>query len=96
MVQEALTNVTKHAGVRVAEVRVEYTRDRLTVTVANGGRAGPLSGSPQDSGYGVMGMRERARSVGGHVRVGPRTTGGFEVVAELPLDADQLARSPAD
>ncbi|MGW3288632.1 sensor histidine kinase [Streptomyces sp. NPDC001002] len=96
IVQEALTNVTKHAGVRVAEVRLVYARDQLTVTVANDGRAGSLSGSPQDSGYGVMGMRERARSVGGRVRVGPRPAGGFEVVAELPLNADQLARSPAD
>ncbi|MGW1212834.1 sensor histidine kinase [Streptomyces sp. NPDC002499] len=94
--QEALTNVTKHAGVRVAEVRVVYTRDRLTVTITDEGGARPLSTSPKDSGYGVMGMRERARSVGGHVRVGPRTTGGFEVVAELPLDADQLARSSVD
>ncbi|MDH6212770.1 sensor histidine kinase [Streptomyces pseudovenezuelae] len=95
IVQEALTNVTKHAGVHSAEVRLVYTRDRLTVTVANGGGARSGTGSPP-GGYGVIGMHERARSVGGHIRVGPRPTGGFEVIVELPLGAHQLERTSAD
>ncbi|MGW1622212.1 sensor histidine kinase [Streptomyces sp. NPDC002172] len=84
IVQEALTNVTKHAATHTAEVLLAYSRDLLTVTVTNhGGAAPPPSAAP--GGYGLVGMRERARSVGGHVRVGRRPQGGFEVVAKLPL-----------
>ena len=96
IVQEALTNVTKHAGVGAAEVRLVYTRDRLTVTVANDSAARPTPAPPTGDGYGVMGMHERARSVGGRIRVGPGLTGGFEVVAELPLGAHQLERISPD
>ncbi|GAA3806251.1 hypothetical protein GCM10022403_045330 [Streptomyces coacervatus] len=86
IVQEALTNVTKHAAAREAEVRLVYSRDRLTVTVADDGGGPPAVSAPPGGGYGVMGMRERVRSAGGRIRVGPRPRGGFEVVTELPLD----------
>jgi len=82
ILQEALTNVTKHAGTHAAEVRIAYTGDRLRVTITNGGAAeSPAPGS----GFGLLGMRERARSVGGHLRAGHRREGGFEVVTDLPL-----------
>lgn len=88
IVQEALTNVTKHADDRSAQVWLAYGDDRLVLSVSNGGRVGrpahSLSGS---GGYGLIGMRERARSVGGRVRMGHRPQGGFEVVAELPFPA---------
>ncbi|WP_406440719.1 sensor histidine kinase [Streptomyces sp. NBC_01613] len=93
--QEALTNVTKHAATRAAEVRLVYSRGRLTVTVANDGGAAPAPFAPPGGGYGVMGMRERARSAGGRFRAGPRDHGGFEVVTELPLGADRLEASAA-
>ncbi|WP_405894995.1 sensor histidine kinase [Streptomyces sp. NBC_00104] len=93
IVQEALTNVTKHAATRTAEVRLAYTSKQLRLTVSNGtaGRGGTgqdTTGSATPSpggGYGLLGMRERAHSAGGRLRVGPRPDGGFEVVAELPL-----------
>ncbi|GAA4620018.1 histidine kinase [Actinoallomurus vinaceus] len=85
IVQEALTNVTKHAATRAARVRLEYARDQVTITVTDdgGGAAGvaPASGR----GFGLIGMRERAVSVGGRLRAGPRPEGGFQVTAELPL-----------
>ncbi|MGW2524921.1 sensor histidine kinase [Streptomyces sp. NPDC001617] len=85
IVQEALTNVTKHSCARTAEVRLVYDRDRLAVSVVDDGGAVPAAPTPPGGGYGVIGMRERARSVGGEIRVGPRPRGGFEVVTELPL-----------
>ncbi|WP_043671265.1 sensor histidine kinase [Streptomyces xylophagus] len=88
IVQEALTNVTKHAGAGSAEVRLTYSHDRLGITVTDhGGTAAPSSPAPpaSGSGYGVIGMRERALSAGGRLRAGHRPEGGFEVVTELPL-----------
>ncbi|MPY60682.1 sensor histidine kinase [Streptomyces spongiae] len=85
IVQEALTNVTKHASADSAEVRLAYSPDRLSITIRNGGTARPPSSPPPNGGYGLIGMRERAQSAGGRLRVGHRPEGGFEVVTELPL-----------
>ncbi|TLS46825.1 sensor histidine kinase [Streptomyces montanus] len=85
IVQEALTNVTKHACTGTAEVRLTFSRDRLSLTVANGGTRAPADSRFVSGGYGLIGMRERAVSVGGRLHAGPRPRGGFEVVAELPL-----------
>ncbi|MFG2857761.1 sensor histidine kinase [Streptomyces mirabilis] len=87
IVQEALTNVTKHAAAKTARVRLSYSHDRLTLTVADDG--GALRSAPPTpqvpGGFGLVGMRERAQSVGGRLRAGPGPGGGFEVRAELPL-----------
>ncbi|MFH0175356.1 sensor histidine kinase [Streptomyces cacaoi] len=85
IVQEALTNVTKHAGARRAAIRLVYADDRLTVAVTDDGCARPKVPASAGGGYGLIGMRERARSAGGRVRTGHRPGGGFEVVTELPL-----------
>jgi signal transduction histidine kinase len=81
--QEALTNAVRHAGPRPA-VRVElHEKDgTLHVSVTDDG-AGPTPGGTP--GFGLVGMRERARSVGGTLDAGPRAGGGFEVTAALPL-----------
>lgn len=83
--QEALTNVTKHAGACTAAIRLVYTDDRLTVAVTDDGGTRPKVPASTGGGYGLIGMRERARSAGGRVRTGHRPGGGFEVVTELPL-----------
>ncbi|WP_449340600.1 sensor histidine kinase [Streptomyces canarius] len=85
ILQEALTNVTKHAGTRTARVRLGYAPDRLTRTV---GDAGPAAAAPARSatGFGLVGMRERAHSLGGTLTAGPRPDGGFDVTCVLPLD----------
>ncbi|MEU6847458.1 sensor histidine kinase [Streptomyces sp. NPDC046716] len=83
IIQEALTNATKHASDHTARVRLQYSTSRLTLTVTNDGR--PVPAPVPGGGYGLMGMRERAHSVGGDLHAGPRPQGGFEVTATLPL-----------
>ncbi|WP_369170836.1 sensor histidine kinase [Streptomyces sp. R28] len=86
IVQEALTNVTKHAAAEAAHVRLEYSGSRLMITVSNDGPAAPTAPEAlQSRGFGVMGMRERARSIGGELCAGHRPEGGFEVSTALPL-----------
>ena len=78
IVQEALTNVTRHAHAHAVTVRLAYD-DGVTVEVADDGIGGPV-----DTGNGIAGMRERAAALGGTVEAGPRPGGGFCVSAHLP------------
>jgi signal transduction histidine kinase len=82
IVQEALTNVLRHAG--AATVRLALRRDpsRLLITVHDDGRTD--AAGPGD-GHGIDGMRERARALSGRLTAAPHPGGGFEVRAELPL-----------
>ncbi len=83
VVQEALTNAVRHAGPEPA-IRVELRDDDgvLRLSVTDDGTGPTPGGTP---GFGLVGMRERARSVGGTLDAGPRAGGGFEVTASLPL-----------
>jgi len=81
VVQEALTNVIKHARPRRAFVRVTYGPEELAVEVLD---EGVVAKSP-NRGRGVAGMRERVALYGGVLNVGPRTGGGFGVSARFPL-----------
>jgi signal transduction histidine kinase len=83
IVQEALTNVRKHAGAVPTAVRLIY--DPATVTIAVENAPGAAQGAP-GSGRGLPGMRERARVYGGSVTAGPRAGGGFAVRAVLPRE----------
>ena len=85
IVQEALTNVLKHAESARASVRLEYGREALTVTVRNDGASRSASGDP---GHGLIGIRERVAVVGGSVDAGPDPCGGFRVVARLPYSLE--------
>jgi signal transduction histidine kinase len=86
IVQEALTNVAKHAAVNTAHVNLAYSDEQLTITVSDDG--GPVT-PPRapGGGFGLIGMRERAQSAGGRLRAGHRPEGGFAVTAELPISA---------
>ncbi|MCX4403315.1 sensor histidine kinase [Streptomyces sp. NPDC059837] len=84
IVQESLTNVRKHAGADHARLCLHYDRERLTITVEDDGCAGPHHPRP-GAGHGLIGMRERATTIGGTLHAGPRPEGGFTVTAELPL-----------
>lgn len=84
IVQEALTNVRKHSGMDHARLDLCYRPHWLTITVEDDGDS-ELSGSDSGTGHGLIGMRERAGTVGGKVHAGPRSEGGFTVIAELPL-----------
>jgi signal transduction histidine kinase len=82
IVQEALTNVRRHAGSDAhARLTLVYGPDRLGVRVVNNG----ARIEEPEQGNGIAGMRERATALGGTLRAGPRTEGGFEVVADLPV-----------
>ncbi|MGI5202487.1 sensor histidine kinase [Spirillospora sp. CA-108201] len=83
IVQEALTNVSRHAGGAAAAVRVDYAGGELVVQVDDDGEADP--DAPPVPGTGLLGMRERVAALGGRLRAGPRPEGGFTVRAELPL-----------
>ncbi|MGH8837486.1 MAG: histidine kinase [Actinomycetes bacterium] len=89
IVQEALTNVYRHAGAVAATVEIRYAEDELVIQVHND--AGPTGGAEAGSGLpttgaGIAGMRERAETLGGELSAGPRPGGGFRVRARLPLD----------
>ena len=85
IVQEALTNVARHAGPASACVQVSYAQALLTVRVDDDGTG--ANGQPVAPGLGITGMRERAVALGGQLQAGPRPGGGFRVLAELPLQA---------
>jgi signal transduction histidine kinase len=84
IVQEALTNVLKHAGLARAEVTIGYAEDTVTIEVTDTGTGQPGHG-PAGGGHGLAGMRERAAVFGGELAAGPRPGGGFAVRARLPL-----------
>jgi signal transduction histidine kinase len=84
IVQEALTNVLRHAG--STAVRVTFTRDadRLSLEVVDeGAGVGQVTGA---EGHGIVGMRERALALGGTFTAGPQPSGGWRVAATLPLN----------
>ncbi len=88
IVQEALTNVRKHAGPAHVEIRLHHEPHQLTITVDDDGRGVSTLGRGRQ-GYGLVGMRERANVVGGELVTGPRPGGGFRLQATLPLRKDQ-------
>ncbi|MFE1451707.1 sensor histidine kinase [Streptomyces olivaceoviridis] len=96
IVQEGLTNARKYAGSASASVVLAYRADGITVEVRDDGRGVPSQGArhePVRSGYGLIGMRERVALHGGTLDAGPRPEGGFAVVAELPLAAEETAEA---
>ncbi|MCP3995861.1 MAG: sensor histidine kinase [bacterium] len=83
IVQEALTNVLKHGGAdATTHVRLEEADGYLDIEVADSGTG---TTTLLGSGRGIMGMQERAVSLGGTFEAGPRPEGGFRVVARLPI-----------
>jgi signal transduction histidine kinase len=93
IVQEALSNAGQHSPGAAAKVEIGRTETSLTVVVSNGPTTrlehAPLGRSATPTvGHGLLGMRERATSLGGDLVAGPRSDGGFTVRASLPLSAD--------
>jgi signal transduction histidine kinase len=90
IVQEALTNVVKHAGPARAQVVVGYGDQEVTVVVTDDGRGvtAPTGDGRAEVGHGLIGMRERVQVFGGDLEVGPRPGGGFRVAARLPLGVE--------
>jgi signal transduction histidine kinase len=85
VVQEALTNVHKHAPGGQVRVDVRYGSDTVTVAVANTAATADPALGPTGSGSGLRGLRERVAIIGGALHAGPCPDGGFAVRAELPV-----------
>jgi signal transduction histidine kinase len=87
IVQEALTNVSRHAGHARASVHLRYTPETLAIQVDDDGQGTGTRPRPSGPGLGLVGMRERVSALGGQLRAGPQDGGGFQVRAELPARA---------
>jgi len=86
IVQEALTNVLKHAGASRTTVRLRYEPEGLAIEVSDDGSGvAPPAPAPTGAGHGLVGMRERAAIVGGALDAGPDTGGGYAVRGYLPF-----------
>jgi signal transduction histidine kinase len=95
VVQEALTNVLKHAGKPRTTVRLDYAETELVAEIADAGRpipaAGPAVSTVPGSGRGLLGLRERIALYGGELDAGPRPGGGWLVRARLPVEPPAAA-----
>ena len=88
IVQEALTNVLKHAGASArTEVRLSTDNHGVAIDVLDNGHGATIL---PGSGHGIAGMRERAQLLGGSLDAGPRPGGGFRVVAHLPIGEESI------
>jgi signal transduction histidine kinase len=91
IVQEGLTNVTKHARARAACVGVSLGGDTLAVSVRDDG-VGLPSGGPPERGLGLLGVRERLAAHGGRLTVTSSPGGGTQLHAEIPLPCPAASR----
>lgn len=85
ILQEALTNVRKHAKARTVHLLVHYRPDEVELEVADDGCGVPGAAASERTGLGLIGMRERAALYGGRVDAGPGLEGGFVVRARIPV-----------
>jgi signal transduction histidine kinase len=109
IVQEALTNVRRHAGATAATVRLDYATAILMVQIDDDGRgrsttptvgrdhgtAEPRADDRGAQGFGIRGMRERVSALGGDLSAGPRPGGGFRVTARIPITAPPSSEAAA-
>ncbi|WP_241661437.1 sensor histidine kinase [Thermomonospora catenispora] len=104
IVQEALTNVRRHAPGADVRVELAYLNDRLAIRVQDSGANAPTmvlnpsrpDGRDGPGGHGIIGMQERATMLGGRFSAGPAQGGGFVVEAELPFVREETSRSDAE
>lgn len=92
MVQESVANAMRHAPGAVVDVRIDYSTDAVILEVVNGpsadARTAPPGGALGDERFGLAGMEERARLVGGSLTTGPSPDGGWRNVLSLPTTPD--------
>jgi signal transduction histidine kinase len=84
IVQEAITNVLKHANASRVEVIIDYQPDAVVLTIIDNG-SGPTATVEASTGHGLVGMRERIEMFGGELGTGSSSLGGFTVRARLPI-----------
>lgn len=86
IVQESLTNVTRHADAKHATVRLWIDGHAYRLEITDDG-SGPTTLASETGGRGLLGMRERAELLGGHLSAGPADGGGFRVSATIPMES---------
>jgi signal transduction histidine kinase len=91
IIQEALTNVTRHAPGASVTIRIDYRADAVLIDIVDTGSPGATPAATNGAvrignGTGIAGMRERATALGGSLEAGPRPEGGFHIAARLPLE----------
>jgi len=91
ILQEALTNVRKHADATVVRVSAEVTAGKLRITIVDNGR-GFRPEETSGYGLGVQGMRERARLLGGDLHVSSEPSGGTQVQLDVPISGNVASR----
>ncbi|MCS0628239.1 PAS domain-containing protein [Telluria mixta] len=92
IVQEAMTNIQRHAQAREAWLRVRLADGQLEVAIEDDGCGMPGPAGPEpDDHWGILGMRERARSLGGELTVARRAGGGTVVALQVPVEARHAA-----
>jgi signal transduction histidine kinase len=89
IIQEALTNARRHAPGAAVDVELRYSGTELYLRIRDNGPGPPGADAGGPGGHGLAGMRERAAAVGGRLRTGLATGGGFQVEAWLPATADE-------
>jgi signal transduction histidine kinase len=87
IIQEALTNVVKHARTTASRVLVTYADDAMDLEITDDGAGAPAGAVAASAGHGIAGMAERASVFGGELHAGPLPGRGFRVSARLPLDS---------
>jgi signal transduction histidine kinase len=85
IIQEALTNVVRHAHTTASRVLVTYTDDAMDLEITDDGAGAPAGAVAVSAGHGIAGMRERASLFGGEFHAEPLPGRGFRVAARLPL-----------
>ncbi len=90
IIQEALTNVLKHAGPAKATVTIKYLDDMIELDISDNGTARTTNSEKKPGGRGIIGMKERAGLHGGKLETGNMPGGGFFVRAKLPLDRGRV------
>ncbi|HEY8478640.1 MAG TPA: sensor histidine kinase [Spirillospora sp.] len=88
IVQEAVTNVVRHADTGECRVTIGYGDEELSIEVEDDGRGALLGGDDLAAGFGLVGMRERVGLLRGDFTAGPRPDGGFRVAARIPLPVE--------
>jgi signal transduction histidine kinase len=85
IVQEALTNVLRHAEARTVRLALTHEPSRLLIRIRDDGPTAGHHTAAGHGGHGIAGMTERARALSGRLTAAPHPDGGFEVCAELPV-----------
>jgi signal transduction histidine kinase len=85
--QEAITNAIKHAQAEQLRIELSYVTDRVTLSVQDDGRGFDSTQQSPNGHFGLVGMRERVRQMGGQLLVNSRPQAGTEIIVEVPLSS---------